>query len=238
MRWMIVLPVLGLILSACEPLAVTPGTQPSEQASGEFRELTPEEAVNIFAEVLTSVEPVAERECRRSGRNVNCDFLIAVDPNPRAPPNAFQSEDEQGRPILTFTASLIGSVRNADELAFVMGHEAAHHIENHLYRQRVNAESAAEVFAELATLTGGGERDVASAKELGAAVGARAYSKNFELEADKLGTVITYRAGYDPLRGAEFFMRIPDPGDRFLASHPQNADRLETVRQTVKSLGG
>jgi hypothetical protein len=32
-------------------------------------------------------------------------------------------------------------------------------------------------------------------------VGARRYSKAFELEADALGTVIAARAGYDPLRG-------------------------------------
>ena len=73
-------------------------------------------------------------------------------------------------------------------------------------------------------------------QELGAEVGARRYSKDFELEADALGTIITKRAGYDPLRGAEFFFRIPDPGDRFLGTHPPNGARLETERRTAAGL--
>jgi len=77
---------------------------------------------------------------------------------------------------------------------------------------------------------------VRSAQELGAAVGARTYSKEFELEADRLGTIITKRAGYDPLRGAEFFTRIPDPGNRFLGTHPPNAQRIQTVRETAARL--
>ena len=64
---------------------------------------------------------------------------------------------------------------------------------------------------------------VDEATKLGAQVGARSYSKDFELEADALGTVITHRAGFSPLKGAAFFTRIPDPGDRFLGTHPPNA---------------
>ncbi|MFT5342626.1 MAG: putative Zn-dependent protease, partial [Paracoccaceae bacterium] len=59
----------------------------------------------------------------------------------------------------------------------------------------------------------------------------------FELEADQLGTVITYYAGYNPLVGAQFFAHIPDPGDRFLGTHPPNAARLATVRRTSAQLG-
>ncbi len=234
----IVLLLMIMAVAACDVVTTPVTTRPETPVHATASELSPEEAAGTFTRVVRAVEPVAERECQRRGRGLNCDFLIAVDPDPRAQPNAFQSQDEQGRPVLTFTASLIGSVHNADEMAFVMGHEAAHHIANHLARQQVNAATAAEIFGGLATLTGGGAGDVANAQKLGAAVGARAYSKEFELEADELGSVITFRAGFDPLRGAEFFTRIPDPGDRFLGSHPPNAQRMETVRRTVRSLGG
>ena len=40
-------------------------------------------------------------------------------------------------------------------------------------------------------------------------------------------------AGYDPVRGAAYFTRIPDPGNKFLGTHPPNASRIETVRQAV-----
>ena len=233
-----VLLAVTLFASACDvPVASTDKPAP-DPAVVLFSDMTPEQAARTFTDVVRAVEPVAERECRRRAPQLNCDFLIVVDPNPRAYPNAYQSLDDTGRPVLTFTASLIGSVRNADELAFVMGHEAAHHISNHLEKQQFNAAAAAEVFAGLATLTGGADADVESAQKLGAAVGARVYSKDFELEADELGTVIAYRAGYDPLIGAEFFARIPDPGDRFLGSHPPNAARVELVARTVKSLDG
>ena len=68
------------------------------------------------------------------------------------------------------------------------------------------------------------------------AVGARTYSKDFELEADSLGTVIAFRSGYQPLVGAQFFNRIPDPGDKFLGTHPPNSERLNTVRKTMAGL--
>ena len=189
-----------------------------------------------FVEVVNRLEPIAERECRNRSRGLNCDFLIVVDDRPDQPPNAFQTVDETGRPIIAFTLSLIAEARNADEIAFIMAHEAAHHIENHLAQQRRNASLGAAVFGQLAGVTGGGAESVRTAQELGAAVGARSYSKDFELEADRLGTIIAARAGYNPVRGADFFFRVPDPGDRFLGTHPPNADRVQMVLQTAANL--
>lgn len=191
-----------------------------------------------FIAVVEAVEPVAEGECLRRSPQLNCDFRIVVDDRPRMPPNAFQTVDDQGRPIIAFTLALINEVRNGDELAFVMAHEAAHHIAGHLTRQRQNATLGATVFGQLAGTVGRADAEsIRVAQELGAAVGARSYSKEFELEADALGTVIAARAGFDPVRGADFFFRIPDPGNRFLGSHPPNADRVALVRRTAAGLG-
>ena len=87
-------------------------------------------------------------------------------------------------------------------------------------------------------MTGGAGADLQSAQQLGAFVGSRSFSKEFELEADQLGTIITYRSGYDVLRGAEFFNRIPDPGNRFLGTHPPNAQRAAIVRTTLDQIKG
>lgn len=193
-------------------------------------------AARQFVQVVQTVEPVAERECRARLPGANCDFQIVVDDRPRQPPNAYQTLDKSGRPVIAFTLALIGEVRNADELAFIMGHETAHHIAGHIVRQQQNAAAGAVIFAGLAVLTGADPSGVQNAQQLGAAVGARSYSKEFELEADALGTVITKKAGYDPLRGAAFFTRIPDPGNRFLGTHPPNAARMETVRATAARL--
>lgn len=189
-----------------------------------------------FTEVAGRIEPVAERICRREGAVRDCNFEIVIDRNPNQPPNAYQSVTDSGRPVLTVTATLIEEMQNQDELAFVLGHEASHHILGHLDRQQANAEAGAAIFAGLAELTGGSQADVQSALELGAAVGARSYSKDFELEADALGTVITFDAGYDPLKGAEYFTRLPDPGNRFLGTHPPNAARVQIVQMTLQQL--
>lgn len=189
-----------------------------------------------FMAVARSVEPVAERECRRRAPNANCDYLICIDPNKNAPVNAYQSLDKNGRPVITFTQKMIATSQNRHELAFVLGHEAAHHIRGHLGRQAQNAAAGAIIFVGLAALTGGSAADIQAAQQIGEVVGARSYSKNHELEADQLGTVIAYAAGYDPVIGAQNFTRIPDPGNKFLGSHPPNAQRIEIVRRTAAQL--
>lgn len=228
-------------LAACDVAPVqtpAPGSTPtgSNVPSSIAPSLSAQQAARSFVRVVQTVEPVAERECRARTSGVNCDFNIVVDDRPGQPANAFQTVDRQGRPIIAFTLALIADARNADELAFVLGHEAAHHIAGHIGRQRQNADAGAVIAAGVAILVGADATAVREAQQLGAQVGARSYSKDFELEADALGTVITKRAGYDPLRGAAFFTRIPDPGDKFLGTHPPNAARIEMVRRTAAGL--
>ena len=226
-----------LVLTACEEVPVTEAEPVAKtektvsRSSG--KSMSSKQAARAFVTVSDRMEPIVERECRRRTRGVNCDFRIVVDDRPKQPPNAYQTVDDNGRPIIAFTVGLIAMARNEDELAFVMGHEAAHHIEGHLQKQRDNAISGAVILSGLATLTGGNAQAVKSAQQLGFEIGARTYSKEFELEADELGTILTIQAGYDPLRGAEFFNRIPDPGDKFLGTHPPNAKRVEIVRRTA-----
>lgn len=232
MRWTLL--VAALALAACDVSTTTTQTPVSSSPQS-----TSSVSMNrdSFTSVVARVEPVAERECRNRLPGANCDFLIRIDGDRRAAPNAYQSEDDSGRPVITFTESMIASTRNPDELAFVLGHETAHHIRGHLARQAENAAAGAIIFAGLATMTGGSTADVQDAQELGAAVGARSYSKEFELEADQLGTIITATAGYNPIAGSQYFARIPDPGDRFLGTHPPNAARLEIVQRTAAKMG-
>lgn len=225
-------------LAACEVTPTQTQTTPQAQvpATKSGKPLSTKQAMRTFAQVVQTVEPVAERECRTRTKGVNCDFRIVIDDEPGKRSNAYQTLDRNGRPIVAFTVALLGDARNADELAFVLGHETAHHIAGHIARQQQNAVAGMVIFAGLATLGGGDAAAVRKAQEAGAFVGARSYSKQFELEADELGTIITARAGYNPLRGAEFFNRIPDPGNKFLGTHPPNAQRLQTVRRTVAGL--
>ncbi len=225
--------VLALFVSAC---AAPPGPQPP-RVERPAAKLPPAEAIRNFRYVVRRMEPVAERICIENTRNIPCDFRIVVDDRPGLPPNAFQTIDRNGRPVIAFTRALIGDVRNPDELAFVMGHEAAHHILGHIPRQQRSAIKGAVLGGLIGVLVGVDESGLRTAEELGATIAVRSYSKDLELEADRLGTIITARAGFSPVRGAEYFNRIPDPGDRFLGTHPPNAKRIAVVRQTAARLG-
>jgi len=229
--------VMFLVLGACTELP-TPPPQDPEATPAALRPTatSARQAADNFIAVVDRVEPVAERICRAEAPGLACDYQIVVDRRTNLPPNAYQTVDRAGRPIIGFTVSLIAQARNQDELAFILGHEAAHHIAGHLERQRSSAITGAVLAGVLAGIGGAEAATIETAQKLGATVGARAYSKDFELEADGLGAVIAQRAGYDAVLGAQYFSRLADPGNRFLGTHPPNAQRIETVRRAVSGL--
>lgn len=236
-RHMRFLPLLTLAALAGCAVAPAPAQLPEAVVAAPQVVTVERESIENVVAVVTAVEPIAEAMCREQAPTLNCDFRIAVDETPSAPANAFQTQDEDGRPVIAFTLALIAEAQNRDELAFIMSHEAAHHILGHIVRQNQNALAGAQILGGLASvLSGGSEEQIRRGVRIGAELGARTYSKDFELEADAMGAVIAARAGFDPLRGAEFFFRIPDPGNKFLGSHPANADRLATVQRVVRQL--
>jgi predicted Zn-dependent protease len=221
----------GCVAVSPEPVAVAPVAIPAPAGSPRAQALT-------FLQVVAAVEPVAESLCRQRRQAQNCDLRIVVDDRPGQPPNAFQTLDNRGRPVVGFTLALIADARSADELAFVLGHEAAHHIAGHIPKRQDQALSGALLAGVLAQASGLTPEEVREAQNLGAEVAARSYSKEFELEADALGAEIALRAGFDPIRGSGFFDRLPDPGDKFLGSHPPNSQRKAVVAATVRRLQG
>ncbi len=234
MKYGVVLAMIAaMAVQGCIPVMPAEPPQAPLPVTNAAPALPVETAAENFVAVVARMEPVAEDYCRRLSRISNCDFRIVIDDRPGQPANAFQTLDDSGRPILAFTVALIRDARNRDELAFVMGHEAAHHIAGHIPRQQNTALAGAVLAGVLAQVSGAGQDVVNSAQDLGATVGARRFSKDFELEADSLGSEIALVAGYDPMVGVAFFDRIPDPGDRFLGSHPANADRKRMVAATL-----
>jgi predicted Zn-dependent protease len=185
-------------------------------------------------QVTAQMEPVAEAVCRAETPQLDCDFDIVVLRDPRAGVNAFQTVDpDTGQPVIILTVGLINEVRSADELAFVIGHEAAHHIAQHINQQQGAAERGARIFGNTAIQNGATREEAIEAANLGALVGSRQFSQGAELEADALGTIITCRAGFDPVQGAEFFSQLPDPGENVLGTHPPNRERVQIIRRVA-----
>lgn len=195
-----------------------------------------------FARVASRIEPVAERFCREENPRAPaawCDYRIRLDNDPRMPPNAYQSEGEDGRPNVTVGVTLLGEMRSDDEIAFVLSHEMSHHIAGHIPKQQQQQVLGALILGGLVAAagnpaTGGPASDqaISQAMDVGAYLGARSYSQSYELEADTLGAFIAARAGYDPEAGGEIFGRpaLADAGGPpILSSHPASARRQATI---------
>ncbi|PWK59460.1 M48 family metallopeptidase [Roseicyclus mahoneyensis] len=233
MRLTVIALCAAALLSGCVQVVPLPqASPPPVDMAARARQ-----AVANFDEVVTRVEPVAEQVCREQTPDQICDFIIYVDRSPQSGVNAFHTLDPQGRPAIIFTLGLIAVAQNTDELAFIMGHEAAHHIARHLPTGRLQAEQGARVFADIARARGASAAEIGEAAQIGSFVAFRQFGQQAELEADAIGTLIAARAGYDPLIGSAFFTRIPDPAQEFLSSHPPNAARIETVRSTLRAMG-
>ena len=110
----------------------------------------------------------------------------------------------------------------------------AHHIRGHISQTQATAQTGAVLGAVLGSVVGLDQAGVELATNIGGTVGARRYSKSFELQADSLGARIAKRAGFDPMRGVLYFQDAADPGDRFLGTHPPNADRIRTVQRSIQ----
>lgn len=228
MRILLALAFAGL--TACTDFVVAP--PPSQTVRDVPPVVTTQTDVSL-RHVVDRIMPVAIAECRARGEAPRCDFAVVLDDRPGAPPNAFQTLGANGQPIIGFTSALVREMRNGDELAFVLSHEAAHHIAGHIARGRASAQTGAVIAGALIAVGGGDEAAVRRAQEAGAFLGGRGFAKEFELEADRLGTILSLRAGFDPIRGVQYFYRIPDPGNQFLGTHPPNADRIDVVRRTA-----
>lgn len=236
-----VLPALAaaaLALAACAPTyeigAPASTVSPGPVALPEGTARSPAD----FRRVAARVEPMAERLCRETAAGAPggyCDFAIALEDDPRMPPNAFQTRSG-GRPVVVVSASLLGQMLTDDEIAFVLSHEAAHHIADHLSKQQQSQMLGALIVGGLASASAGAagltDQDLRDAMDIGAYVGGRAYSQSYELEADWVGAFIAAGAGYDPERGAAVFGRpalAGAGGPVLLSTHPASPQRQATV---------
>ena len=152
------------------------------------------------------------------------------------------------------TRGLLALASNEAELAGVLGHEIGHVTARHAAQRYSTATATslgigvlgilgaiAGLPAELSDLAGSG-------LQTGAAVYLQSYSRDQELEADRLGIRYMTAAGYDPDAMVSFFRKLDaytrleaekvgDPGaaERFdiMASHPRTADRVQQAGQLV-----
>lgn len=109
-----------------------------------------------------------------------------------------------GKYIYAYTGFL-AQAQSEDEVAFVLSHEIAHSKLKHDLRKQADSSTTIQNLAIIVAALSGGATKERMMAIAGAIAGS--YSQDDEREADAFGTAIALHAGYDPLRGADFFTR-------------------------------
>ena len=127
-----------------------------QSTGGRSKPLTPRLAAANYKRVVKRVEPIAEKFCRSQTADregFDCDFQIVIDPDLNATANAYQTVNAQNEPIIIFNIQFIADARNPDELAFVLSHEAGHHIAEHLEKRQKQQITGALIMGVLTAVS-------------------------------------------------------------------------------------
>jgi len=158
-------------------------------------------------------------------------FNIAEDPSV----NAFATPGQ-----ITVTTGLLRFVNSDDELSVVMGHELAHLTQGH-YVKRIGP---GLIAGTIGVLTGTAvDILLPGAGDVISQAAAAPFSKDFEREADTIGLLYTYLAGYRIEASLDFWDRFATemPGaasKSFFSTHPTSPERLLRLQKTINEIKG
>lgn len=124
-----------------------------------------------------------------------------------------------------------------DELAVVMGHEAAHAIARH-GAERITRGVATQVAFGIVLASGEVDpRLVGATAAAYGLLGETAFSRREESEADHIGLLIAADAGYDPRAAVGFWKKMAANGGakppEFLSTHPSDETRASRLSRLM-----
>lgn len=139
------------------------------------------------------------------------------------------------------TRGMLAHLDNEDQLATVIAHEIGHVAARHAARQAWQQQIGQGLLLGGALLSQGlglPAQDILNLGSMAAQLIFLRYSREDELEADKLGVEYASPAGYDPREVIPFFEtlnRIQEKEGQgmpsFLATHPNPGDRSQRIRE-------
>jgi predicted Zn-dependent protease len=142
-----------------------------------------------------------------------------------------------GGKVVVYTG-LLPLTKDENGLAVVMGHEIAHAVARH-GNERMSQQIAIQLggVALAVALSQKPEQTkniFLQAYGVSTTLGALAYSRKHESEADKLGLCFMGMAGYDPSGAVPFWERMAAAGGAappvFLSTHPSDAQRIKDIK--------
>lgn len=141
---------------------------------------------------------------------------------------------------------MIEAAHNEGEMAGVMAHEISHVALRHGTAQATKSQSAGVQLgaiggAILGAIIGGNAGEVlAQGTQFGLGTYLLKFSREYETQADILGSHILARAGYDPMDLARMFQTIEEQGGgggpEWLSSHPNPGNRFERISEEARKL--
>jgi predicted Zn-dependent protease len=136
---------------------------------------------------------------------------------------------------------LLAYLNNEAQLASILGHETGHVAARHGVKKYQKAIGAQLVLASVSLATQVQGLVLGTNLLLSAIL--QGYSRKDERQADELGALYMYRAGYDPLEMPEFFKILnlmekqsPTLIEQLFASHPLTPDRVEKTEAYAREL--
>ncbi|MCX7953674.1 MAG: M48 family metallopeptidase [Bacteroidales bacterium] len=141
---------------------------------------------------------------------------------------------------IVFFSGILPIAQDDDGIAVVMGHEIAHAIARH-GNERLSQQLLivlGETSLEIAMKNKPKEtREIfKSLYGISSTLGALAYSRKHEYEADKIGLIIMAKAGYNPQKAIEFWERMKNQSKgnimpEWLSTHPSDENRIKALKK-------
>lgn len=145
-----------------------------------------------------------------------------------------------GGPIF-INIGTINAAQNEAQLAGVMAHEMSHVYMQHSAKQATPSKrTIAEILGAAGGIFGGGViGDIARAGiQFSAGTLLLRYSREDEAQADSVGAIIAYKAGYNPIELANFFEILNKQGGsppQFLSDHPNPGNRTAAIQKEIRN---
>jgi beta-barrel assembly-enhancing protease len=147
---------------------------------------------------------------------------------------------------VSVTAGLVNALQPTEgELAGVLAHEIGHVVGRHSAEQMAKAQltqglASAAAIAAYDPNNPGSAAQSQIAMLIGHAVNTR-YSREDELEADRLGVRFMSEAGYDPRSMASVMAKLGQAsggarGPEFLSTHPNPENRIARIEEAIAEL--
>jgi predicted Zn-dependent protease len=234
----------SLLAAGCLRNPVTHKSQTKLISDAAERRIGEETKTNILKEFGELKDPVLGQYVTNVGQR-----LVAVSDRPRVAYEFLILDTEMINAFaapggfIFVTRGLLEGMQSEAELASVLGHEIVHVAGWHSVGmiQRQMGYGALTSLGAIATGIGLGPEAmlmVAQTGQLFTELYLLGYSREHELEADRVGIRYMISAGYDPREALSFFERLaalekkegPDDWDPYFRSHPPTPARIEQAK--------